>query len=247
MKVFLLTRMAVLAGRTRVVAELAIEGTEDDLTAQRLEFAAAFRSANRQLETAQGAVRIKTLETALWGWRWARVVNEVHGAPPGPGAPKRPGMLTNEQALAYCHELGLSTKIRANGCPSGGTTIGNLRNLAVRISTEDRLRELVAEYGSIYRIVDSLRESNVGLSGQELRYKHSRSSARQVRNLPKAGYSRFVPPQDWTSYLIQQGLTRGEISAALCISLEALGPEESFKLWDRANRPDRYTENRADQ
>jgi gamma-glutamylputrescine oxidase len=30
------------------------------------------------------------------------------------------------------------------------------------------------------------------------------------------------------------------------ISLETLGPEESFKLWDRANRPDRYSENRGE-
>ena len=35
-------------------------------------------------------------------------------------------------------------------------------------------------------------------------------------------------------------MSRGEISAALCLTLDAIGPEESFKIWDRSNRPSRY-------
>jgi|ERR1700733_3044157 len=241
----------------------------EEMTARRKDFAAAFKQANEQLKAAQGTIQTKTLETALWGWRWGCIVNEIHGDPSGRGGPnsvkggiQKPGSLTHEQSVAYCQELGLSTKILSNGQASGASTIAKLRKVANRVATEGHLRELVAERGNIWLIVESLRDSNAGLSAQELRDRNNDRAYRKTHNgstkrevgynprlgrsalRPAAGYSKFVPPQQWVSYLIQQGMTRGEISAALCISLDALGPEESFKLWDRANRPDRYAEGR---
>jgi hypothetical protein len=115
------------------------------------------------------------------------------------------------------------------------------------VATEEHLRELLAEYGNIWWISQSFTS---GKSGQEIRDeqngRNAVSNPKHSAARPVTGYSKFVPPQHWVSYLIQQGLTRGEISAALCISLEALGPEESFKLWDRANRPDRYSEHHVE-
>lgn len=240
---------------------------QPELVAQRREFAAAYKQASEQLKAAQGTVRTKSLETALWGWRWGRVVNEIHGKPPGQGGRnsakggvQQPGTLTHEQSMAYCQELGVSTKILVNGQASGTSTIVKLRKVANRVATEEHLRELIGEYGNIWRVVESLRDSNSGLSAQlrdrandqAYRKAHNGSARREIgynprlgesTRRPAPGYSKFVPPQSWVSYLVQQGLTRGEISAALCVSLEALGPEESFKLWDRANRPDRYSEN----
>jgi hypothetical protein len=205
-----------------------------ELIAQRQEFAAAFKQASEQLKAAEDTARTKSLETALWGWRWGRAVNEIHGAPTGTQGPR----LSHEQILAYAGELGFTTA-------SGAGRIGQLRRVAARVATEERLRELLAEYGNIWWISQSL---GSGKSGQELRDEQNKRNA--VNNpkysgaKPATGYSKFVPPQSWVSYLVQQGLTRGEISAALCLSLEEIGPEESFKLWDRANRPDRYSDGR---
>jgi hypothetical protein len=56
------------------------------------------------------------------------------------------------------------------------------------------------------------------------------------------GYSRFVPPQSWVSYLVEQGLSLSEISACLCLSLDEMGPEKSLKIWEDAGRPVRYKE-----
>ena len=223
--------------------------TQDDLQAtlveRRVTFAAAYKQASEQLDKAteqmniaRGVVQNKTLETALWGWRWARTVNELHGVATVGGGLSRPGSLTNEQGLAYCEELGLSTVRNARGRAGGTSTINKLRRVASRVSSEEHLRELLSEYGSIWRFEDSLRESNARASAQELRELDRQKSRRPAA----AGYSRFVPPQSWISYLVQQGLLRSEISAALCLCLDALGPEEAYKIWDRAGRPRRYEE-----
>jgi hypothetical protein len=218
-----------------------------ELIAQRREFAAAFKQASEQLEAAQGIVRTKSLETALWGWRWGRVINKMHGAPLGGGGdPRSSAALSREQVLAYAGELGLPTALGKDGKPLAAERIGQLRRVAARVATEEHLGELLAEYGNIWWVGQSLTS---GKSGQEIRDEQNKrnaaSNAKATAARPITGYSKFVPPQDWVSYLVQQGLTRGEISAALCVSLDALGPEESFKLWDRANRPDRYSEGRS--
>lgn len=211
------------------------------LNEQREDYATAFKQANEQLKVAQGTVQNKTLETALWGWRWGRVVNEIHGNPTGKG--RGPGILTHEQTLAYCQELGLSMTIMTNGQVSGHITISTLRRVANRVTTEKHLRELVAQYGSLWRVADSLRDSNAGVSAQELRDRSNERSRRRKASQPLGpGYGRFVPPQSWVSYLVQQGLSRGEVSAALCLVLEAVGAEESLRIWERARRPDRYSE-----
>lgn len=220
----------------------------EQLVARREDYAAAYKQADEQLKAAQGTVQTKSLETALWAWRWARVVNEIHGAPTGEIGRFVPTALSHEQILAYAIELGFTTDLDKKGALKAGPRISQLRRVAARVATEERLRELLAEYGNIWWISQSL---SSGKSGQEIRDEQNKRNAvsnpKHSGAKPASGYSKFVPPQDWVSYLVQQGLTRGEISAALCISLEALGPEESFKLWDRANRPDRHNEGRVGQ
>ena len=44
-------------------------------------------------------------------------------------------------------------------------------------------------------------------------------------------------PESWTRYVAEQGLSEGEIAAALTLALEEVGPEQSYKLWDQAGRP----------
>ena len=155
------------------------------LEGQRKEFAAAFKQAHEQLKIAQGVVKNKTLETALWGWRWGRVVNDLHGSPSG-GNRHSPSSLTHEQILAYCQELGLSTKIRASGAVSGTGTISKLRKIASRVATEDHLRELVAEHGSLTGIVEILRGTEAGKTARETDRERERSR-RGAR--PATGYS----------------------------------------------------------
>lgn len=204
---------------------------EDD----RLDFAAAYKAAAEQLRIAQGTVKTKTLETALWGWRWGCVVNDIHGGPAATGGPVR-GAISSDQMLAYCAEMGFSRTLSSNGHPSGATKVNALRRVAARITSEDHLRELVATVGSIWRIAQEL-----GGEDHDRNQRHNReSSRRQNARKTATSHSKFSPPQSWSSYLIEQNMSRGEISAAMCVALEAIGPEETFKLWDRAGRPTRY-------
>jgi hypothetical protein len=183
-------------------------------------------AAGMALTAARGQINIQTLATNLAAWHWGRAVNALHGEPAGPGPTA--SSLNRAVTIAYCKELGISTEQGANGVPTGASMIGTFRRLAARIATEEHLRELTAECGTYQRISESLTS---GKPGAEVK------KARAEQDSHSRAYGRYAPPQGWSSYLVQQGLDRKQVSAAMRVSLEAIGPEESFKLWDRAGRP----------
>lgn len=214
---------------------------EDLLAEQRMDYAAAFVSARTQLRVAQGVVTTKTLEVALWAWRWGRAVNDIHGVPTGRGN-GRQGALTPEQMLAYCIELGLPTKLRKEDDgrqpyrPTGGSTVNEYRYLAVKVSTEDHLRELVADIGHVDRIIKNFHETE---KTPEARDKINRSA--RARRRPTS-HSKYAPPQDWHAHMRGQGYTRGQIGAIIAVTLYSVGPERSIKLWESADSPGAYDE-----
>lgn len=174
-------------------------------------------AAETDLQAARGRYRISTLEVNFAAWRWGRAVNELHG----------PSALPDDIMTAYCRELGLSEFKNARGQATGAAGVGTMRRLAARVTGEDHLRELTDAYGNYHYIAESFA---TGETAEELK-------ARKNSNRPSSGYGRYTPPQEWSGYLVQQGLSRREIAGAMRVSLEAVGAEESFKLWDRAGRP----------
>lgn len=207
--------------------------TDSELEQARREAAEAYRDAStglalaqHDMDVARGNLNIQTLATNLAGWHWGKAVNALHGGPPGRGGGTKPGALNRATLIAYSQELGLSTYVDPLGNVSGGVTISMFRRMAAMIRDEEHLRELTAEFGSYGRIIEHL---STGRNADEIRSGAKASVARS--------YGRYAPPQEWSSYLVQRGLDRKEISAAMRVSLEALGPEESFKLWDHAGRP----------
>ena len=206
----------------------------DNLQEQRQEFAAAFKLANEQLTAAAKTVSEKSWTVTLFAWRYGGVLNAIHGVPAGTGIE---GSIPARLMKGYCEELGFSTRPAAGGGFGGGSRISEFRRLAARIEEEELLREVYEEYGSLNRVC---RDYVRGLSAADAQARQDAENKRRAAR--PTGYSRFVPPQDWTSYLVQNGLTRSEVSACLCVTLESVGPEQSMKIWDRAGRPDRYVQ-----
>jgi hypothetical protein len=208
---------------------------------QRQEYAAAFRMASEQLATASRMVSEKNWTVTLFAWRYGGVLNEIHGKPAGTGLHGE-GSIPASVMETYCEELGFSTQRDAYGNLGGGSRVAEFRRLAARIGDEDRLREVFEEYGSLKSVTRGFLRGTAAeetQQGQMLADRTRRSADRGTGSRRSPGYGRFVPPQDWTSYLLQRGLSRGEISACLCLVLDSVGPEQSLKIWDHAGRPDR--------
>ena len=203
----------------------------DRLQEQRQEFAAVFKMANEQLITAARTVSEKSWTMTLFAWRYGGVLNEIHGKPAGTGIK---GSIRGDLMKTYCEELGFSTQRDARGNLGGASRVAEFRRLAARIDSEGRLREVYEEYGNLNGITRGFLR---GATPEERRA--AREAEERARQPRPHGYSRFVPPQDWSSYLVQNGLSREEIGACLCVVLESIGPEESMKIWDRAGRPNR--------